>query len=74
MLLATWREVISKVWYYLNYPYTIGNLKGSVTSLIGGAVIFAAALLPLKLKLNRRSNSCFRRCPTKAISSKFRTT
>ena len=45
MLLATWREVISKVWYYLNYPYTIGNLKGSVTSLIGGAVIFAVALL-----------------------------
>jgi len=45
MLLATWREVISKVWYFLNYPYTIGNLKGSVTSLIGGALIFAAALL-----------------------------
>jgi small-conductance mechanosensitive channel len=45
MLLATWREVISKVWYYLNYPYTIGNLKGSVTSLIGGAVILAVSLL-----------------------------
>jgi small-conductance mechanosensitive channel len=45
MLLATWREVISKVWYFLNYPYTIGNLKGSVTSLIGGAVILAVALL-----------------------------
>jgi small-conductance mechanosensitive channel len=45
LLLATWREVISKVWYYLSYRYSIGNLEGSVISLIGGAVIFAVALL-----------------------------
>jgi small-conductance mechanosensitive channel len=44
ILLLDWREVITKVWYYLNYPYTIGNLKGSVTSLIGGALIFAVAI------------------------------
>lgn len=45
ILLANWSDVISKVWYYLSHPYKIGNLEGSVTSLIGGAVIFAVALL-----------------------------
>lgn len=45
ILLTSWREVISKVWSYLSHPYKIGNLEGSVTSLIGGAVIFAVALL-----------------------------
>lgn len=45
ILLVGWREVISRVWYYLSHRYTIGNLEGSITSLIGGAVIFAVALL-----------------------------
>jgi small-conductance mechanosensitive channel len=45
VIFTSWREVISKVWYYLSNPYKIGNLEGSVTSLIGGAVIFAVALL-----------------------------
>lgn len=45
LVLIEWRTVVSKVWYYLNYPYKIGNLEGSITSLIGGALIFAVALL-----------------------------
>jgi small-conductance mechanosensitive channel len=43
-LLESWREVLSRIGGYLNAKYTIGNLHGSVTSLLGGALIFAVAL------------------------------
>lgn len=43
-LIDNWRQVLGRVWYYLNYSYKIGNLEGSVTSLIGGAIIFAIAI------------------------------
>lgn len=44
VFLESWREFAGSVWYYLSHEYTIGNLKGSVTSLLGGAIIFAIAL------------------------------
>jgi small-conductance mechanosensitive channel len=43
-LFEGWRDVAGRVWYYLNHKYQIGNLEGSVTSLIGGAIIVAVAL------------------------------
>ena len=43
-LLESWRDLLSRIGGYLNRPYTIGNLHGSVTSLLGGALIFAVAL------------------------------
>jgi small-conductance mechanosensitive channel len=42
---ANWQELLARVFYYLSHKYTIGNLEGSVTSLIGGGLIFALALL-----------------------------
>ncbi len=45
MLLEEWRDALARVWFYLSHKYTIGNLEGSVSSIIGGAFIFAAALL-----------------------------
>ena len=44
-LIQSWKDVLGKVGYYLSHRYAIGNLEGSVTSLIGGAIIFAVALL-----------------------------
>ncbi len=45
MLLQGWPDVIGRIWYYLSHKYTIGNLEGSVTSLVGGALILALAVL-----------------------------
>ena len=45
MLLQGWQDVLARVWYYLSHKYTIGNLEGSVTSLVGGALILALAVL-----------------------------
>jgi small-conductance mechanosensitive channel len=39
------QDVATRAWYYLNHKYAVGNLEGSVTSLIGGALIFALAVL-----------------------------
>src|SRR4051812_12279255 len=44
-LIESWKDVFSKLAYYFSHRYTIGNLEGSVTSLIGGAIIFAVAVL-----------------------------
>jgi small-conductance mechanosensitive channel len=44
-LLQGWQGALARIWYYLSHKYSIGNLEGSVTSLIGGAVIFVLALL-----------------------------
>jgi small-conductance mechanosensitive channel len=45
IFLQGWEGAPARVWYYLSHKYSIGNLEGSVTSLIGGAVIFVLALL-----------------------------
>src|SRR2546425_888794 len=45
LALESWHDVLSRIWHYLDDPRHIGNLKLSVTSLIGGALIFAIALL-----------------------------
>jgi potassium-dependent mechanosensitive channel len=45
MFLQGWQEALARVWHYLSHKYTIGNLEGSVTSLFGGALIFALAIL-----------------------------
>ena len=39
------QDIAVRIWHYLNHKYSIGNLEGSVTSLIGGALIFVLALL-----------------------------
>lgn len=43
-LIESWRDLLSRIGGYLNRTYTIGNLHGSATSLLGGALIFAVAL------------------------------
>jgi small-conductance mechanosensitive channel len=45
IFLQEWREAFGRIWYYLSHKYTIGNLEGSVTSLVGGALIFGLAIL-----------------------------
>jgi small-conductance mechanosensitive channel len=45
IFLQEWREALARIWSYLSHKYTIGNLEGSVTSLVGGALIFALAIL-----------------------------
>ena len=45
MFLQGWQDVLARIWHDLSHKYTIGNLEGSVTSLIGGALIFALAVL-----------------------------
>jgi small-conductance mechanosensitive channel len=37
--------VLDRIWYYLSHKYTIGNIEASVTSLVGGALVFGIALL-----------------------------
>ena len=44
-LLENWRDLLTQVSNFLSHRYTIGNLEGSVTSLIGGALILAVAIL-----------------------------
>lgn len=43
--LQNWQSALSRVWFYLNHPITIGNLEVSVTKLVQGALILALALL-----------------------------
>ena len=45
IFLQEWQAAIARIWYYLSHKYAIGNLEGSVTSLVGGALIFALAIL-----------------------------
>jgi len=40
-----WQVILSRVWYYLHNEYTFGKIKGSVLTLVTGALIFALALL-----------------------------
>src|SRR5712691_8054560 len=45
MLPEGWQVILSRVWYYLHNEYTFGKIKGSVLTLVTGALIFALALL-----------------------------
>jgi len=42
-LFANWKDILRRVWHYLNDPHNIGNLQVSVTTLVEGLVIFAIA-------------------------------
>ena len=43
--LGSWKEVLVRIWHFLDDPRKIGNLQLSVTTLIEGLVIFAIAWL-----------------------------
>jgi len=45
MLPEGWKTILARVWYYLHNEYTFGKIKGSVLTLVTGALIFALALL-----------------------------
>jgi potassium-dependent mechanosensitive channel len=44
-LLENWRDFLDRIWHYLNDKHSIGNLSVSVTAIVFGILIFAAALL-----------------------------
>lgn len=44
-MIESWRDTLGRIGSFLGRRYQIGNLEGSVTSLIGGAVIFAVAVM-----------------------------
>lgn len=45
ILIESWKDVVSRIWHYLDDPHKIGNLSVSVTTLIEGLLIFGVALL-----------------------------
>src|SRR5437870_2004837 len=45
ILLENWRQLISRIWHYLDDPYHIGSVDVSITRLIEGALILGLALL-----------------------------
>jgi len=45
ILIASWREIVNRIWHFLDDPRKIGNIPFSITTLIGGALIFGVALL-----------------------------
>lgn len=45
LALQNTQGIASRVWYYLNHKFTIGNIEVSVTTLIQGVLIFGLALL-----------------------------
>jgi len=45
MLLESWRDLVGRIWHYLNDKYYIGNIQFSVTAIVEGALILAIALL-----------------------------
>lgn len=44
-LLQNAQGVAQRIWYYVNHKYTIGNVEISLTTLAGGTLILALALL-----------------------------
>ena len=44
-VLGSWKDVLARIWHFLDDPRKIGNLQLSVTTLIEGLVIFAIAWL-----------------------------
>src|SRR6059036_2015937 len=45
LAVGSWRDLAGQIWYRLNRKYTVGNAEVSVTTLIGGVLIFAVAVL-----------------------------
>ena len=45
MVLQDWSTPITRIWYYLNFPFRIGNFELSVTRFVTGLIIFALALM-----------------------------
>src|SRR5437870_967761 len=45
LAVGSWRDLAGQIWYRLNHKYTVGNAEVSVTTLIGGVLIFAVAVL-----------------------------
>jgi len=44
-LIENWKELLSRIWHYLNDPHQIGNFEVSVTRFVEGIFIFLVALL-----------------------------
>lgn len=45
ILIASWKEILNRIWHLLDDPRKIGNIPFSITTLIGGVLIFGVALL-----------------------------
>jgi len=45
ILIASWKEIFARIWHFLDDPRTIGNIPFSITTVIGGVLIFGVALL-----------------------------
>src|SRR6266849_3813368 len=45
IFLQDWKSVLARIWFYVTNEHKIGNLHGSVATLVVGVLIFAAALL-----------------------------
>ncbi len=45
ILIAGWRDILNRIWHFLDDPRHIGNIPFSITTLIGGILIFGVALL-----------------------------
>ncbi len=41
----SWRDMLSRIWHYLDDPHRIGSMQVSVTTLLEGVLIIALALL-----------------------------
>lgn len=45
ILVESWRDILTRVWHFLDDPRKIGNIPFSITTLIEGVLIFGVALL-----------------------------
>lgn len=45
ILVMSWKEILNRIWHFLDDPRKIGNIPFSITTLIGGVLIFGVALL-----------------------------
>lgn len=45
ILIASWKDIFNRLWHFLDDPRHLGNIPFSITTLIGGVLIFGVALL-----------------------------
>lgn len=45
ILIASWKEILTRIWNFLDDPRKIGNIPFSITTVIEGVLIFGVALL-----------------------------
>lgn len=45
ILVESWRDILTRIWHFLDDPRKIGNIPFSITTLIEGVLIFGVALL-----------------------------